>query len=261
MATAEIFSARLRELCKTAPSISQVARDLEINRQQFARYLNGTTMPRENVIRQIGEYFNVDPGQLFQDAPKQQSPQSASNNAMLSVLSAALSDPIMPHELTPGFYMQYKQAFSIPNKIIFSLAQVREVNGVYYYKRRTSSKLVESLPGTTVTHGCEGVFMKQAGILIMIDVGSRTRDLAFHAFRMGSMFDSNIKPGLHMTPGRQGSVGPRAARLVLQKLPEGQSVLSVARQQRLMTLEEAPEVIRIHLEEPEYSLPGVFGLI
>lgn len=261
MGTAKIFSARLRELCQTAPSISKVARDLEINRQQFARYLNGTTMPRENVIRQIGEYFNVEPGQLFQEQPQQTLPQSGQSSALLNVLSQALSEPIQPHELPPGFYVQYKQAFSIPNKVLYTLAYIKEINGVYHYKRHTSCKLRSQLPGSTIHHRCEGVFLKQAGILTMLDVNTRSRDIAFHAFRMGSMFDANIKPGLHMTPGRQGSIGPRAARIVLQKLPEGTSILEIARQQRMMTVEETPEVIRLHLEDPEYSMPGVFGLV
>ena len=56
------FADRLAELCKTKPSASAVARDLEINRQQFARYLNGESVPRQSITRKVAAYFDVDPG-------------------------------------------------------------------------------------------------------------------------------------------------------------------------------------------------------
>lgn len=259
MPTTKIFSHRLRELCSSAPSISHVARDLQINRQQFARYLNGTTMPRGNVVQQIADYFSVDPSALYRNVPTDQAEETPLT-VLNQVMDSVLMEPILPHELPPGFYMQYKQSFSMAGKILVNLVQISERGGVYRYKRRSSVRLRNALPGLNVRHTYQGVFFKQGGMLVMVDVGARMGEMTYHAFRISSIFDLNVKPGLHMTPGRHGSVGPRAARIVLHRLPEGVSVLQHAREQRLMTLEEVPEVIRIHLQAPAGETGGIFSI-
>lgn len=260
MATADVFSKRLKELCDTAPSVSAVARDLGINRQQFARYLNGSTLPRPNVVQQIADYFKIDPSRLYRSRSLDQPAGDPVLAALSTMVQGALLEPILDHELQPGFYLQYKQLFSMPGSILLTLAHIRKENGAHHYKRRTSAKIVRHLPGAQVRYSNEGVFFKQGGVLVLIDVGALTKDMTYHAFRTGAAFDPHVKPGLHMTPGRQGSVGPRAARIVLHRLPEGVSPLKAAREQRVMKLSEVPDVIRIHLEPTARDNQGIFGL-
>lgn len=260
MQPTKIFAARLKELCRTAPSISQVARDLDINRQQFARYLNGTTMPRPNVVQQIADYFSIEASQLYQLEPANAAEGGSPIGALQKVVGQSFVEPILPHELPAGFYLQYKQTFSMPGRIMQSLAYVKNIGGVYHYKRRTSAKLLPYLPGASVTNTCNGVFVKQGGSLVMLDVGARMGEMTYHAFRTASAFDPHVKPGVHMTAGRMGSLGPRAARICLHHLPKGISILAAAREQRVMNLDEVPEVIRIHLQGPLGDTGGVFGI-
>ena len=55
-----IFGQNLRALCRRKPSISSVARDLEVGRVQFGRYLNGTSFPKPDLLDRICRYFDVD---------------------------------------------------------------------------------------------------------------------------------------------------------------------------------------------------------
>lgn len=58
----------LRELCAKRGSINVVCRDLNINRQQFAKYLSGTNLPSTFVIQRLALYFAVDPSIFFTDS-------------------------------------------------------------------------------------------------------------------------------------------------------------------------------------------------
>jgi transcriptional regulator with XRE-family HTH domain len=52
-------------LCTFKPSISQVGRELDINRSQFNRYLAGTSTPRTGLLRKICDYFGVEMHELM----------------------------------------------------------------------------------------------------------------------------------------------------------------------------------------------------
>ncbi|WP_432472438.1 helix-turn-helix domain-containing protein [Amphritea sp. HPY] len=50
----------LRLLCSYKKSISEVCRELQINRQQFNKYLSGKTTPSGNNLRKICDYFGIE---------------------------------------------------------------------------------------------------------------------------------------------------------------------------------------------------------
>ncbi len=61
----ENFSNNLRSLCADRGSISQICREIGINRQQFNRYLNGTSMPSAHNLRRIARHFDLNEELLF----------------------------------------------------------------------------------------------------------------------------------------------------------------------------------------------------
>lgn len=61
----ENFSRNLRSLCADVGSISQICRDIGINRQQFNRYLNGSGMPSAHNLRRIARHFDLSEETLF----------------------------------------------------------------------------------------------------------------------------------------------------------------------------------------------------
>lgn len=60
------FSENLRLLCSQHRSVSDVCRDIGINRQQFGKYISGAGMPSAHNLRRICSYFAVDESELFE---------------------------------------------------------------------------------------------------------------------------------------------------------------------------------------------------
>lgn len=55
-----MFGANLRQLAQQYPSVSELCRQLGINRTQFNRYLSGESFPRPDVLDRICRFFDVD---------------------------------------------------------------------------------------------------------------------------------------------------------------------------------------------------------
>ena len=55
-----MFGANLRQLSARYPSISDLSRQLGINRTQYNRYLAGESFPRPDVLARICSFFGVD---------------------------------------------------------------------------------------------------------------------------------------------------------------------------------------------------------
>ena len=157
----------------------------------------------------------------------------------MKLLDAAAVQPITNSDLEPGFYWQYKLLFRMPGKVSKTLVLISNKDGVYRYKRR-SSVVYNAILNGTVKNTFHGVFFKQNGFLVMSDVGTTLNDLTFHAFATRHHYDTSIKPGLHMTVGLSSSFGPKAARIFLKKIPDGESILAHARNQGVVTLAELP---------------------
>lgn len=258
------FAERLTELCRTKPSVSSVARDLGINRQQFARYISGESLPRQAINQKIADYFGVNPGELHSDRPIKDrgTPSITSSStvkAMMGLLDDAAVQPITNLDLEPGFYWQYKLLLRMPGKVVKSLVMVTNQDGVYRYKRRSSIVYNSQLNGS-VQNTFNGVFFKQNGFLIMTDVGKALNDLTFHVFATRHVYDTSIKPGLHMTIGLSGSFGPKSARLFLKKIPDDESILAHARKQGVVKKSELPDGFAHILEGNDVAGSGIIQL-
>ncbi len=236
-----IFSEQLMALCQLQnETISKVASDLGINRQQFARYLNGKAIPREATIERFAEYFNVHPTYFFTDtAPENETASkeaSKSVEIMFDILRNAKATPVTPDDLTPGLYTLKKCSFTSNGRFIKSVFQVKYVDGVSHYKAlvyRSGGRGYKSNNKNTIVANSlgtdRGVFLKTNGKLIMVNEGTTTGHSTVHVFLHGHELDFNIKPGVHMTIASSIASGVRSAICVLRKIPPDENVLQHAR--------------------------------
>ena len=65
-----MFGANLRSLSKDYVSVSELSRQLGINRTQFNRYLAGESFPRPDVLARICGFFKVDARMLLEPVEK-----------------------------------------------------------------------------------------------------------------------------------------------------------------------------------------------
>ncbi len=267
--TTQTFGERLRELSDLRGPYSKIARDLGINRQQFARYLNGTSRPRDAIVRKRAEYFQVDPGVFFQDKPHVSKAVGsiAFDDAVALDLLKGVShlgqEVISETELPSGFYMQYKQSFTQPDKVVCMLSKIyRSELGVTRCKRRYSVLVTRDLPGVRVWHKSYGVFIRNLGALVLFESDGVAGDLVFSAFKPASLFSTSerLKTGIVMTHGRPGALGPVAGRHLVEKIPDQASKLEWARRQGFRTIDELPDYVQYHFTSPPALPDGVMAV-
>ncbi len=131
MTTASDLSENLKHLCAEAKSVSEVCRALDINRQQFAKYLNGSAHPSPNNLRKISRYFNVPESDLnlphAQFSRRVYSPGAAKPEELL--LSAFRETASQARVLVGRFHSHYMSP-SFPGHVVRGLVRIRERNGI-----------------------------------------------------------------------------------------------------------------------------------
>ncbi|EEE38872.1 transcriptional regulator, XRE family [Rhodobacteraceae bacterium KLH11] len=94
-----MFGANLKQLACQYPSVSELCRQLGINRTQFNRYLAGESFPRPDVLDRICRFFDVDARILLKPLDEIE----PSGHPASEIFDRFLSDRVQP-PFAPGFY-------------------------------------------------------------------------------------------------------------------------------------------------------------
>jgi hypothetical protein len=140
------FARNLRTICNQHRSIAHVCRSLEMNRQQFNKYLSGQIYPSKHNLERICKFFKLSEehlkleqtgfDRLLAENPGSENyPGNGNVEAVLDSLPNAL-DALARYE---GYYYSHFHALGFPGSIIRSLIQI------YQYKNRFYTKSIEHL--------------------------------------------------------------------------------------------------------------------
>lgn len=137
------FPDNLRLLCSHAKSITQVCEQLSINRQQFHRYLNGTSRPSLSNMREICDHFGVEEHEVlldreaFRQLVSLRKPRGTEIDPFGEYISKL-------HRINPsassdmaeyaGYYKCYYRPVEFPGKIQCSLMRLTTERGFTYIK-------------------------------------------------------------------------------------------------------------------------------
>ncbi|EKE71766.1 DNA-binding protein [Celeribacter baekdonensis B30] len=108
-----VFGENLTRLSERATSVSQLCRDLGINRTQFNRYLKAEAFPRPDVLYRICQYFDVDARILLDplDSLTSQAQKGAAVRELSGFLGALSEVGVSPAELPDGPYLYYRVSY------------------------------------------------------------------------------------------------------------------------------------------------------
>lgn len=122
----------LRFACSTRKSVSEICRDIGINRQQFNRYLNGEAEPSPYNLIRIAGLFDLTPEQFHgpTEAFRQFLVQSAKKPSASDGLLDAFPGDISALRRHLGYYQTYHLSLSWPGQVVCSCVRVEEANGV-----------------------------------------------------------------------------------------------------------------------------------
>lgn len=181
----------LAVLCGYHASIAEVCRQLEINRQQFNKYLAGGSHPSRHNMRRICDFFGVSESELLMDPQQFEEIISLKRKPLQQ---QALSKPLRhldrlyqhSQELDKyaGYYFRYFYSFGNPGKVIRSLALVYKENERFYWKN------IEILrdPETGRSNGLN----KYEGVLFYL--ADRIYILEYEAIEVNSVTQATLYP-------------------------------------------------------------------
>ncbi|NDK53379.1 XRE family transcriptional regulator [Rhizobium ruizarguesonis] len=126
----------LKIACATQRSISHLCRAIDINRQQFNRYINGQTKPSAHNLARIAKHFDLDAAD-FLLAPRQFREHLRRPALGLNETSELLK--AFPGNLTAlrrhiGYYQTYHRSPSWPGMVVCSCSRLTERGGLVHVK-------------------------------------------------------------------------------------------------------------------------------
>lgn len=140
----QFLADNLRLLCSYKKSISGVCRELEINRQQFNKYLSGNTTPSGNNLRKICDYFGVEDHEIRMPQEEfarivQSRPLVATGAGsrlrpeieLLEELFQSGNEDLSKYE---GSYYIYYYSTSYPGRILKAYGVIYEQEGRHFFK-------------------------------------------------------------------------------------------------------------------------------
>lgn len=142
--TSENFKANLKLASSYYPSITEMCRQLGINRQQFMKYLSGRSFPTRFNLRKISDFFGFEeyellmPHDQFSNILRLKPKHSGDNITLPPGVSSLLKTAKRQRStLTKlhGYYYEYYLSFSTPGHILRSLTYIYDWKDYTLYKR------------------------------------------------------------------------------------------------------------------------------
>ncbi|RBW60292.1 XRE family transcriptional regulator [Ruegeria sp. A3M17] len=99
-----MFGANLRQLSRQYSSVSELCRQLGINRTQFNRYLAGESFPRPDVLDRMCRFFEVDARILLRPLEEIETPPEHPAASALSEFLGSGPSTLTENLLPAGFY-------------------------------------------------------------------------------------------------------------------------------------------------------------
>ena len=237
----DMFGANLRHLSKRYPSISELSRQLGINRTQFNRYLSGESFPRPDVLDRICNFFAVD-ARILLDPVDTIAPQGQILNGPILSDFVGVGVNNLPHEVFPdGIYRFSRRSFVNNTQFLVGLVFVFRKDG-HAYIRGYEAKDAMSQQGLTATAAARefrGYITRQEEGIAMVVSRRNSMTCSFNYLARAASLENNFWVGYVTRTIRESTSGARALRLVYEHLGQDRaSVFRAARSSGIVTEDE-----------------------
>lgn len=220
------FAGNLRLICNQYRSVAEVCRSLEMNRQQFNKYLSGKIYPSKHNMSRICQFVKLSEEQL-NSAPEQfrQLVMESRLNAVdpehseLEKIVEMLPSSIESLSRYEGYYYSHFHSLGFPGHLVRSLAHI------YRYGDRFYTQNVEHLWDKSKT-GAQRSRFKYKGIALYLgdrifitEVETLTRSVVCHTILFPSYRNIvDTLSGITTGVGSMNSHMPRSTRVEFQFL-------------------------------------------
>lgn len=164
----------LRRLTSRIGSANAVCRDLDINRQQFEKYLKGRSLPSTTTLKKICSYFKISEEALFApgpeaeiDRPGDRSPE----HACASILQPLFSEP--PPSIRPGIYYLWMTVPTHPQQVVCAPLFIERRDERMTFRRITGSAEPRERLWFHRVGDHKGVVVERLNWLLLVAVNQR----------------------------------------------------------------------------------------
>ena len=215
-----MFGANLRKLSERYESISELARQLGINRTQFNRYLSGESFPRPDVLARVCEFFGVDARVLLEPVDQIGSGSDPIANPYLrDFVGAGASD--IPEDVFPsGFYRFSRRSFMQQDLFILGVVHVhRDGSNTFLRGFETKQAMgIQGLPDASETREFRGIVMQQEEGIIFVASRRNTMTSSLNYLNRAASFQNNFWVGFITRTVPETAGGLRVTRMVFEYL-------------------------------------------
>lgn len=213
-----MFGANLRRLSQSYPSISELSRQLGINRTQFNRYLSGESFPRPDVLDRICEFFSVDARILLEPYDALSQHEDILNGPYLGefVGHGFLN---IPQDVFPtGFYRFSRRSFVDADQFIVGLSYVFRRDGgtmIRGFEAR-DALMSQGLATDSRSREFRGFVAQQEDGVMMVISRRNAMTCSFNFLARVASFENNFWQGYITRTVRENPSGIRATRMVYE---------------------------------------------
>jgi transcriptional regulator with XRE-family HTH domain len=143
----QIFASNLRDECLRHGTIADVCRGININRQQFNKYLAGQTIPNAATLRRICDFLQIQEHELLTEKAGDEAIFNARRsqrflNSLEHFVRTIVPEGALAHgpdlkAIEEGNYYCYFPLPNSPQRFLRSLLRVTKVRNLTYFSRLT----------------------------------------------------------------------------------------------------------------------------
>jgi len=170
------FAENLRLLCSYCHSVSEVCRQLGINRQQFARYLSSESLPSSRNLRKICDFFGVEESEALLPHKEFSAlivlKPSNSMKATVNIvdgLALSVGEGAPDGRRYLGYYYRYLRSIEYPGSIIKAVVRIFEEDGYVKTKAIELLRQKQQPIGTYDRFKYRGVFLHMADRIFIVE--------------------------------------------------------------------------------------------
>jgi transcriptional regulator with XRE-family HTH domain len=141
MSSPQNLAENLRTLCSRHRSVAEICRQIGINRQQFNKYLGGSSLPSPYTLTRLGRFFGVSETQLllppaaFATSLRERTPEAPMQVLFVpsvEQIRERFPDSARKLQRYCGYYHVYYCSPAFPRMIIRSISRLCEKDGLVY---------------------------------------------------------------------------------------------------------------------------------
>ena len=170
----EILARNLRRMCDAEGNIVRICREIPLNRQQFNKYLSGSTMPHPRTLKKICAYFKISESELLRPQEVETPINDLESNSLLNIpqfqeICKNVSSSSLP-ELNAGIYSAYMVVTTSPIEVACSTIVVKIKENLATFRRLTNYSEPENSKWHCVRGDHRGIIVQRANWLYFIGI-------------------------------------------------------------------------------------------